>query len=440
MTARALSAALLMMFGAAAGAQQTLTLSGALAEAAAKSDAARSSELQLQEAAQRTEEVKSAYVPTVDISGGRTMLDNDPFFAFGQVAFPAGEQDYWSYQLTAKYLLWDFGRRKRAVEASQSRENAVQQAGHDAVVKNQLAAANSYLGALLYDSRSRVIALREKALQDHLRVAKDLFDHGVVARNDLLRTEVALRNIEDQARETSNGAAVARQALNRSLGRDPSSPVALVSGLPPVPSLPWDSQGAKRAATERNPSIAALEAKVQAAESSVSFERREGAPSLVAEAFHNYTQNRFMLYPYVTGAFFGVSWSLDGGARRARLEQAMTRADLARVELNDAKRGVEIQVDKAYLDFDQAKSEEVTAETNVGASAENLRIIEDQYKEGLAKTTDVLDAESILADSRYTLAAQRLRAYQKQAELLALCGEDMAKFYAQLPDALPQEP
>ncbi len=361
------------------------------------------------------------------------MLNNDPFFAFGPVVFPAGEQDYWSYQLTAKYLLWDFGRRKRAVDASLSRENAVDKAGRGAVVKNQLEAANSYLGALLYDSRHTVIALREKALQDHLRVARDLFDNGVVARNDLLRTEVALRNVQDQDKDAGNGATIARQALNRALGRDPSEPVTLVKELPAVPPLPWDSESAKKTALERNPSIAALEARVQAAEASVNFERREGAPAFVAEAFHNYAQNRYMLYPYVTGAFVGVSWSLDGGARHARLRQSMTEADLARLALDDARRGVAIQVDQAYRDFEQAGREEQTAETNVQASLENLRIIEDQYKEGIAKTTDVLDAESILADSRYTFAAQRLRAYQKQAQLLALCGEDLAKFYSQLP-------
>jgi outer membrane protein TolC len=440
LTARALFAALLLMVGAAAGAQETLTLSGALAAAATKSDAAKSSALQLQEASQKTDEVKSAYVPSVDISGGRTMLNNDPFFAFGPFIFPAGEQDYWSYQLTAKYLLWDFGRRKRAVDASLSRETAVDKAGRDAVVKNQLQAADSYLGALLYDSRHEVIALRKKALQDHLRVARDLFDHGVVARNDLLRTEVALRNVEDQDKDADNGATIARQALNRSLGRDPSAPVTLVKELPAAPPLPWDSEGAKKAALERNPSIAALEARVQAAEASVNFERREGAPAFVAEAFHNYSQNRYMLYPYVTGAFVGVSWSLDGGARHARLSQSMTEADLARVALDDARRGVAIQVEQAYRDFQQAEREEQTAETNVKASLENLRIIEDQYKEGIAKTTDVLDAESILADSRYTLAAQRLRAYQKQAQLLALCGEDLAKFYSQLPADLTKEP
>ncbi len=436
----AIGGAALMLVGVACLSQQKLTLSEALAEAAASSAAAKSSALELQESSQKTGEVKSAYVPSVDISGGRTMLNNDPFFVFGPVVFPAGEQDYWSYQLTAKYLLWDFGRRKRAVDASLSRETAVDKAGRDSVVKNQLEAAGSYLEALSYGSRHTVIALRAKALQDHLRVAKDLFDHGVVARNDLLRTEVILRNIQDQDQETSNGAALARQALNRALGRDPLAPVTLVGSLPPPPPLPWDPEGAKRAAMERNPSIAALEARVQAAEASVNFERREGAPSLVAEAFHNYTQNRYMLYPYVTGAFVGVSWSLDGGARHARLRQSMTEADLARVALDDARRGVDIQVDKACRDFEQARREEKTAETNVQASLENLRIIEDQYKEGLAKTTDVLDAESILADSRYTLAAQRLMAYQKQAQLLALCGEDMARFYAQLPPNFTQEP
>jgi outer membrane protein TolC len=70
-----------------------------------------------------------------------------------------------------------------------------------------------------------------------------------------------------------------------------------------------------------------------------------------------------------------------------------------------------------------------TARTNVNASEENLRIIQDQYKEGLARTTDVLDAVTVLAESRWQVVQMHYRAYARQAALLASMGEDLPAFY-----------
>jgi len=63
---------------------------------------------------------------------------------------------------------------------------------------------------------------------------------------------------------------------------------------------------------------------------------------------------------------------------------------------------------------------------------ENLRIVEDQYRAGLAKSTDVLDAESTLAESRFNLVNQHYNAYLKQGALLTVASEDLPTFYANL--------
>ena len=88
-----------------------------------------------------------------------------------------------------------------------------------------------------------------------------------------------------------------------------------------------------------------------------------------------------------------------------------------------------LAVGQALRDYDEAQREVETARANVAASEENLRIIQDQYKEGLARTTDVLDAESVLAESRYGVVRMHYEAYARQAVLLAAMGEDLAAFY-----------
>jgi outer membrane protein TolC len=71
-----------------------------------------------------------------------------------------------------------------------------------------------------------------------------------------------------------------------------------------------------------------------------------------------------------------------------------------------------------------------TAQANVAAAQENLRIVTDQYQQAYAKSADVLDAETVLAESRFSLADCLCGAYTRQAGLLAVLGEDPEAFYA----------
>ena len=99
--------------------------------------------------------------------------------------------------------------------------------------------------------------------------------------------------------------------------------------------------------------------------------------------------------------FLGLSWqAYDGGARQANVREADFAAARTREEIADLQRQLEVQVEQAYRDYTQAIQEASTAETNVKAAEENLRIEEDQYKAGLSRTIDVLDAEAVLAVHR----------------------------------------
>jgi outer membrane protein TolC len=189
-----------------------------------------------------------------------------------------------------------------------------------------------------------------------------------------------------------------------------------------------------------NPALRALGEKLKAEEGFADFRKRDFYPTALAQVWNSYEQNRYLLYPHVTGMFVGLSWNLfDGGIRASRVREAQLEVQKTQAQLEDARRGVAILVDQAWREYQQSLQEAITARLNEEASAENLRILEDQYREGLVRTTDALDAEALLAESRFTLAAQRYRAYQKQGALLALCGENLAAFYADLPAPLAEE-
>ncbi|MGC8763894.1 MAG: TolC family protein [Acidobacteriota bacterium] len=411
--------------------EEVLTLERALALAAERSLPAETAALDLEAARGRTDEVRSAYWPVARLEGGRVNLDNDPAFRFGPVTFPAGDQVYWKYDLRLQYVLYDGGRRGTALKAGRLAEEAVTRSGAAAVRRLQAEVAARYVSVLALRRRQEVVELRRKALLDHLRTVKDLFEQGFVARNDLLRTEVALRAVEDQASSLQAAERSALEELVRSLGLPPETPVTLPASLDPPPSLPWDEETLAARAEAQNESVKALQARLEALNQSAVLARKEYAPVLLAEAGHGYEQNRYMAHPHVNRLFVGLSWDLfDGGKRAARVASATAEARKAERELLEARRQARTAALAAYRDFQEALRQTATARLDVEASLENLRIVEDQYREGLSRSTDVLDAEALLAESRFREVQTHYDAYARQAAVLAAAGEDLVRFYA----------
>jgi outer membrane protein TolC len=428
-------------------AQPVLTLPMALRKAASFSVQADLAGLARRAAQGDSHEVESTFFPEIQLQGGHLNLDRDPALKtlpmtlgplplLGTVTVPSSEQPLaqnssWRYQLTASYLLYDFGKRSSALSASRAKEAAVDLRGKDEVSRAQADVAGRYMAVVNILARRKVVVQRRQALQDHLKDAQALFDQGVVARNDLLRTAVALRSVDDAGRALDNALVSAREKLNIAMGLAPETPQAVPDAFPPPPALPWDETQVRRRAPELNLGVKALEAKLKAAGSQVDFRKRDYAPNVVAQVGHSYEENSYLVHPDQTNFYLGLSWKLfDGGARSARISRSRAEEETARRELTEARRQAENQAASAFRDYQEALAEMETAKTDVEATQENLRIVSDQYQQAYAKSSDVLDAETLLAESRFSLSERLCRAYAIQAGLLAILNEDLEAFYA----------
>jgi len=431
--------------------QPVLTLPMALRQAGAASLQADLAGLARRSAQADRDQVQASYFPDLQFQGGHLNQDQDTVLKGSPITLglpglgtvtvpgvdqPVAQQSSWRYQVTASYLVYDFGRRGSALSAAKAKQSAVDFQGRDAVARVQAEVAARYMALVDLQARGKVVAQRRQALQDHLRDAQALFDQGVVARNDLLRTGVALRAVDDAGRALDNAMISARESLAIALGLAPEASLSLEvpDSLPAPPPLPWDEAQVRLRAPDANLGVKALQAGLEAAGDQVTFRRRDYAPSVVAQVGHSYQENQFLLHPDQTTLYLGLSWKLfDGGVRASRINQSRAEEDSVRRELLEARRGAENAAATAFRDFQQALAELATARTDVTAAQENLRIVTDQYQQAYAKSADVLDAETVLAESRFSLSDRLCAAYARQAGLLAVMGEDLEAFYVRSP-------
>ena len=424
------------------GSPVPMTLSDVLEAAAEGSHASAAARLDVESARESTKKARAAYLPSFGVSGGWFGRDHEVVATFdtpfGALAAETTQKNFFVGDVTLSQLLWDGGRRSSALKASRIGEEAAAMRGRADVVGAQLEALSAYLRILVLKAQRRVVEQRVANLEGHLREAQDLYDQGLVARNDLLGTEVRLRTVKDQLGQIENGIAVSAEGLNRLMGRDPGEPLLLPDSLPNPPELTESLREMKRRLPDRSPALLALAARLGAESQLAELRRRDDLPSLFARASHEYQQNQYLAYPQSNVLFVGLAWSaFDGGARDALRRQADLAVEKTEREIREARRTFEIELDRTFRDYEQALREADTARSNTVAAEENLRIVEDQYRAGLGRTTEVLDAESVLAETRFAVASQHYTAYLRQGSLLGAAGLDLAKSFAQLH---PKEP
>jgi outer membrane protein len=436
-----------LALAATALAAEPLSLSEAMRMAGRSSCKAEAARLEGLKAREATDQIRSLYLPDVTLEGGHLNLQHQPELqglpihvagmTLGPLMSPLADTSSWRYKFAVDYLVYDFGKRSRALEATKAKEAAINLQEGGEVRRVQAEVATRYVGLLHLKAQRRVLVQRRRTLEDHLKIVQDLYQHGVVARNDLLRTEVALRSLGDTERALDSAEAGAREAMNVAMGQEPTRALELPDELGAPPAIPWNEVDCRSRAGQSNEGVRALRAKVRALEGEVAVRRSDGSPNVVAQAFHQYEQNSFTPAPNQNGLYVGLSWKIFDGARASKVRQAASELDLGRRETREAENQAGNAAVAAYRDFQVALQEVRTSEANVAASEENFRILEDQYREGLAQSSDALDAEALLADSRFGLAARRYRAYAQQAVLLAVLGEDLPAFYDH---ALVKEP
>jgi len=90
----------------------------------------------------------------------------------------------------------------------------------------------------------------------------------------------------------------------------------------------------------------------------------------------------------------------DWQAREARINQA--KADLEALKEHELLLGdrILLEVKEAYLSMNEAEKNIGVAKKAIAQAEENLRITNEMYKEGMATTTDVLDAQTLLTQAK----------------------------------------
>ncbi|HEX2769839.1 MAG TPA: TolC family protein, partial [Geobacteraceae bacterium] len=212
---------MLLLFSAGALHAEPLTLAQALTKRGSTSRTLKIAAYDEQIADENIRLNRSGYMPRVDIQGGYTAQQAPQSVSTPFGAFETQDPDFSFASLAITQTIYDFGR----TAARYDRAKALSEAARFNYKSQEqdifLRTVISYFRIL--QTRKLLQATDEEVTQmtDHLRVAQNLFEQGVVTRNDLLQAEVRLSSSKQRRLETANILDNAWLDLNNQIGEQP---------------------------------------------------------------------------------------------------------------------------------------------------------------------------------------------------------------------------
>lgn len=264
----------------------------------------------------------------------------------------------------------------------------------------------AYFGILKAEKLEKVAIQAVEQLEAHLRVAQAFYDEGLIAKNELLQTEVLMAQARQNLIKAMNFVELAKSLFNKLLRRGLDSEVTIEDILDYraiALTLPQCLERAELYRTE----IKELSLNILSAEKGVELTKSSYYPAVALVGNYNRESDEALL-----GADTGEDadiWTLTLKAEwtfwewgKKRSDVSASRATVARLKylLRDLKDSIQLQVKEAYLNLREAEKNIQVARTAVVQAEENFRMNEERYKQQVATSTDVLDAQTLLTQAR----------------------------------------
>lgn len=374
----------------------TLTLNDCLSMAASGNRALKATSYDKTIADQNITLADSAWFPRIDFQGGYSSQLAEQKIQLNTASIATQDANYGFFSFTLNYILYDFGRR----DARSHHAELLQEATTDLYQSQEkdiyLQVVKGYYG-ILRAVKLLLAADDEVArLKDHLRVAQNLYEQGVVTRNDVLQAEVRLAGSRQRRMSADNEVEKAWLQLNYLTGQ-PEIFRADLNETAPYSSEPGPVD--TDSVTSR-PEYRAQVKVIKAGDFAVTENHKAFYPEIFFKTGVDYVENSMVKEQAIYTATVGVRFNIfEGNATSARLRQAVARRSQDEARLNDLAALLRLELATAIRDAAVSKERIGVTEQAIGQAEENVRINTSRYVEKVGTATELLDAQTLLTQT-----------------------------------------
>lgn len=309
-----------------------------------------------------------------------------------------------SNSVTASLPLFTGGELQGQIGQAKANYRSMLSAEEQAYIEMKETATDGYFTMLDAGNMKTLCQESVDRLQAHLDNVIAQYNVGIVARADVLRSEVELANAKQELISAENGYDVAEASLNNIIGTPLSTTLVLKDSLQYVP---YDNDMAYCLAysEEHRPELKQAEYAIDAAEAALVVARSGHMPKVSAVAGNYWGGTDESNWPGDDNDHWsvGVTASMnifDSGVTWSKIHAAQENLAKAKETQRQVQDAVELEVRTDYLGMREAEKRISTTQVAVAQAEEDYHIAVVRYQAGVGTNIDVMDAQVALTEAK----------------------------------------
>jgi len=338
-------------------------------------------------------------LPNVSAEAAYTILDSTPSINLnvpnlGKMEMAVADDSFAFSRATVTIPLYTHGRISSGIDAAAAMVGAAKYDQRRTMQEIKLDVAESYVAVLRAERGAAVAKSSVTSLSGHVRDVENLFSQGLVAKNDLLASRVALSEANLRLLQAQNRLDIARSAYNRLMERSLTTSVILDDIMPMVTEDSYETLVA--GALKNRPELASLTQHEGVFRHQAASIRGATGPQIALSGGYTYLENQQLVRDQFWSVSLGLKWDLfDGGVLRNQAAALSYKADAVCNQISDLRSLVTLQIRQAWLEVEESRQRIVVAREAVGQAEENIAVANDRYRNGIGTNTEVLDADTL---------------------------------------------
>jgi outer membrane protein TolC len=368
----------------------------------------------------------AAYLPT--LSASASVSDNQSKASSQPVVNSLSQ----NANLTASYLLYDFGARSANLENARQLLIAANATRDATLQSNFLLAVQAYYALLSARASVESFKVDELKAQESLAAAQARYQAGVATPVDRLQAQTTLSQARLNRIRSEGDASNAQGTLANIMGFDASQQysIAPLTEATPDPVIEQDIGKLIAEARQKRPDLAAAESQIKAAEAQLNATNASGRPTITLGAMAGLSN------PDIQTSSLGITLNVplfSGFKTNYQARAAEAQIDSKVAERDRLANQIALDVWKAYQSLLTNSQALRSADDLVNAATQSEKMILGRYKAGVGNILDTLSAQSALASARqqrvaslYNFLASRFALAQAigQLDLTQISGQN----------------
>jgi len=411
----------LIFLGYNASAQQQITLQNAISIGMKNNNYLKLQAVKVSSAKASWQETKEIRLPNLNASGSYLKLtqpaislksssssDTSKYSGLGM-----NVNDIMYGSINASIPIFNGFKISNSIEATNAFFQAAKLDAKNEEIKVEYSIINSYIN--VYKTQ-KSIELIQQYLLSAIERTKDLSNlekNGLSSKNDLLKAQLQQSNLEIALMNAKNEYQIALRTLNIYLGLPQETLITTDSTFPTVVNNQQDIENLMAQAFQNRNDWKAIDFKIKGANARLKSIKGDLFPSIALTGGYIATNIPNLLT--LTNAFnygIGLNYNLASiWKSNGKMSEAQNKLKELEISKDMLSEDIKFELTKAYQNFLLANQKINVYQISKDQAFENYRIINNKFKNNLATSTELIDAENILVQAELNFAFSQVDSY-----------------------------